>query len=418
MRAEIITIGDEVLAGNVVDTNTTFLADQLWLNGIIVSYHAAVRDDESDIIRALDMATSRSDLVLVTGGLGPTADDITISSATKLFRKKLELNHDVLKHLEALFKKVGREPSENNNRQAYIPSGARVFLNRLGTAPGIVYAFRKKAIYFMPGVPKEMKALFTEQMLPEILAKLKRPEIFVHELLKCFGSPESTLDLALKDLYTSKLEIDGVRVGFRVSFPETFIKLSAWGQTKQEALEALDVAKAKVMERVSGAYYGHNEDTLESVVGRLLNEKKKTLSVAESCTGGLIAHRLTNISGSSDYFLNGVVSYSNEAKIKVLGVHASTLQKEGAVSAACVKEMAQGIRRLSKTDYGIAVSGIAGPTGGTPKKPVGTVYIALATPNGVESKEYHFPRDRETFKLIVSSTAINWLRKELWSINF
>lgn len=414
MKIEILTIGDEILSGNIVDTNKAYLSDKLWLAGFEVVYHSGVRDDEVTITEALLLATSRSDIVIVTGGLGPTADDFTIEVAAKTFKKKLVSDPKILRKLEQCFVKLGRPLKENNKKQARIPEGAWTFDNRFGTAPGIVMDYKKVRLYFLPGVPKEMKNLFDDSVLPDILSLNKENELFfISKMLKCFGSAESDLDYALKDLYVNRTEIENVRVGFRAHFPETFIKISAWHKNKKSAQETLNQVEEKIRAKVGDYIYGEGDDTLESVTGALLAKAKKTLALAESCTGGLIANRITNIAGSSQYFLGGVVSYANEVKKTVLGVSDATLKKHGAVSSECAIEMAEGIRRLTKADFGIAVTGIAGPDGGTISKPVGTVHVALASAKGVTEKKYFFPQNREWFKLIVSSIALDCLRREL-----
>ncbi|HBF12682.1 MAG TPA: competence/damage-inducible protein A [Deltaproteobacteria bacterium] len=416
MIIEILTIGDELLSGNVVNTNQSYLSDKLWLAGFQVEYHSSVRDDASKIKEALLLAADRADIVLVSGGLGPTADDFTLEIAAKTFKKKLVLDKNYLTYLERLFTQWGRPLSENNKKQAYVPQGAQTFMNKVGTAPGVGVKYKKAHFYFFPGVPAELKQIFSDFVFPEIISSRKEKIFFESKILKCFGAAEADLDLALKDLYINRLDIENVRIGFRAHFPETYIKLSAWDKDAKKAKGQLFLAESKVKERVEKYVYGEGEDTLEAVVGKLLIEHKKFLSVAESCTGGLIANRITNIAGSSSYFLGGVVSYSNESKIKILGVSADTIKKQGAVSPQCALEMAQGIRRITKADYGISVTGIAGPDGGTLGKPVGTVHIALASEKGTKEKKFVLPRRRDWFKLLVSSLALDGLRKELLSL--
>lgn len=412
MTIEVIAIGDEILSGNIVDTNTAYLSDKLWIEGLEVTYHSAVRDDPPKIREALLLAADRAELVLVTGGLGPTADDFTLEIAAKTFRRKLVLNQPYLQYLKNLYRKWGRTMSANNEKQAVIPEGAKTFENRVGTAPGVEVIYKKTAFYFMPGVPAEMKQLFQDFILPEILRARKSKKIFKSKVLRCFGLPESDLDYALKDLYHERLMIENVRVGFRAHFPETLIKLSAWDNNADAAMGRLTKIAAKIRERLKDTVYGEGDDTLESVVGRLMREQNKTLALAESCTGGLVANRITNIPGSSDFFRHGVVSYSNESKVNILEVQKSTLDRHGAVSSSCAKEMAQGVRRISRADYGLAVTGIAGPTGGTDEKPVGTVHVALASAQGSWEKKYFFPFKRDWFKLVVSSVAVDRLRRE------
>lgn len=413
MMAEIITIGDEILSGDIVDSNSAYLSEKLISHGVAVDYHCSVRDDAQAIRKALLAAAERSRVVLVTGGLGPTADDFTLEIAAKTFRRPLVTDEAYLKYLENLAKKWGRKLNENNKKQACVPKGARLYQNKVGTAPGVGLTYKQTRFYFLPGVPKEMKQLFEDYVLPQILSEQSATRFFMSRLYKCFGIAESDIDHRFKDLYQDRLMIDGVRVGFRAHFPETFIKLSAWGDDPELLGQVITQTENKVKQRIGEFIYGGSDDSLEAVVGRLLQEKKRTVALAESCTGGMIANRITNIPGASLYFKNGVVSYSNEAKIAVLGVSKDVIAKEGAVSARCAIEMAQGVRRISKVDYGIAVTGIAGPSGGSPGKAVGTVHIALATQNGTKEKGYHFPMNRDWFKLMVSSLALDWLRKEL-----
>lgn len=413
MQVEIITIGDELLSGNVIDTNTAWLSDQLWLKGIEVAYHTGVRDDAEKIKEALLHAAGRAELVLVCGGLGPTADDFTIEVAAKAFKRKLVLDQHYVRYLENLFRQWGRPLTETSRKQAYVPLGAKTFQNRVGTAPGIGVKFKKTQVYFMPGVPKELKQLFHDFILPEILSLRKKALHFESKLLKCFGSAEADLDSALKDMYVNRVDIENIRTGFRAHFPETFIKLSAWDKSADHAKKRLHDVEAKIRERIGKYVYGEGDDTLESVLGALLAKKKQTLAVAESCTGGLTAHRITNVPGASKYFLGGVVSYSNESKTAVLGVSPETLKKHGAVSAQTAIEMAQGIRRATRADYAVAITGIAGPTGGTQEKPVGTFHVALVHHAGNWEKKYFFPVNREWFKLLASSIAIDRVRREL-----
>ncbi len=417
MTLEILTIGDEILSGNIVDTNTAYLSDKLWLNGFEVNYHSAVRDDEEKIREALLLAASRSQTIIVTGGLGPTADDFTIEVAAKTFGKKLVVDEKALKQLNNLFKQWGRPLKENNKKQAMVPQGAHTYMNRVGTAPGVGLTYKGAQLYFLPGVPKEMKQIFEDFILPEIISSRKEKVFFESLFLKCFGSAESDLDYALKSLYVNRTEIENARIGFRAHFPEIFIKISAWHKKANEAKKILKDVEQKIRNEVGQYVYGQGEDTLESVVGSLLSQSKKTIALAESCTGGLVCHRLTNIPGASTYLKNGVVCYSNESKISVLGVSADTLKKKGSVSSECALEMAHGIRRISKTDYGLAITGIAGPDGGTPSKPVGTVHVALVGGQKDWEKKFFFPRNREWFKLLVSSIALDKLRKELLGDN-
>lgn len=398
MKVELLAIGDEILSGDIVNTNVAFLSEALWLCGFIVGYHSAVRDDPKAIRQALLLAAKRASLVIVTGGLGPTGDDFTIEIAAKTFHKKLV---------------------QNNLKQALIPKGAKVYLNPVGCAPGVGLKFKGVSFYFLPGVPKEMKALFEKSILPEILANRKKRKVFKSKLFRCFGMAEAELDYALNSFYHHKTEIGNVRVGFRAHFPETLIKLSSWGKTEHEAQKFLEEGITFLKEKVGKAIYGEGEESLESVLGFLLSSQGKTVSVAESCTGGLIANRITNVSGSSSYFKGGVVAYDNQIKKDFLGVQAETLQTYGAVSRECACEMAKGVQKRAATDFSIAVTGIAGPTGATAGKPVGTVFIALAKKGAINCAptvvcyDYCFKLNREWFKSLVASLAMNHLRLNL-----
>lgn len=410
---EIIAIGDEIIAGNIIDTNTAYLSDFLWRQGYDVAYHTSVRDDESKIREALIKAGGRAKIVLVTGGLGPTVDDFTIEVASHVFKKRLVRDVDYEKYLIKLFKKRKRDVSASLLKQALKPQGADVFQNQVGTAPGIGLTFRKTRYYFMPGVPKEMRHLFEKRIFNDIEKHTKRKNKIATTILRCFGTGESQIDSALADLFQDRLTIQGVRIGYRAHFPETFVKLSAWGASQKQANHSLIKVKMEILKRVGKYVYAEGENNLESVVGGLLHKKKKTLSLAESCTGGTIASRLTSIPGSSQYFMGGCVSYSNETKKKMLGVKEKTLSQWGAVSEAVAIEMARGIRKKLQTDYALAVTGIAGPSGGSKDKPVGLVYLALATSHKVITKSFIFDRNREWFILYVSSVALDMLRKEM-----
>lgn len=411
MKVEILTIGDEILSGDILNSNSAYLSSQLWSCGLMVSYHSSVRDDAETIQEALLLASQRSHLVLVTGGLGPTADDFTLEIAAKTFRKKLVLDEAYLAYLKNLLKQWGRSLNENNKKQAFVPQGAKTFQNRVGTAPGVGLIFKKTPFYFFPGVPRELHQLFEDFVLPEILRSAGT--FFRSKRFNCFGAAEADLDAALKDLYQDRTTIDHVRIGFRAHFPETMIKLSAWGAHLSDVEKRLKEVEEKIRSRVGRFIYGEGDESLESVVGGLLKKEAKTVGVAESCTGGFLAHCFTNISGSSDTFKCGVVAYSNEAKMKILGVSPDLLKKHGAVSSQCVIEMAQAIRRVARCDYGIAVTGIAGPTGGSEDKPVGTVHIALASSSGTKEKKYLLPMGREIFKVLVAKIALNKLRRAL-----
>ncbi len=409
MKIAIITTGDEIMSGNIVDSNCTWIADRCWRLNHKVVWNISIGDDEDAIVDACLLAAERADVVFVTGGLGATVDDITLAASTKAFGSKMIFNEDVWSGIEGYFKKTGRECTENNKRQAYLPEGGVPLQNRVGTAPGVQVKFENTTFFFLPGVPKEMYQIFEDSILPW-LKKNSKGE-YHQKFLKCFGMPEASLDERIKDI-----ELGDVRLSFRVTFPEIKIKLVdrlSFIVDRKDATKQLDEVEKKIRERIGGYIFGTDDDTMESVVGDLLKKKKMRLAVAESCTGGYIANMLTNVPGASEWFERGIVSYSNESKIQTLGVNEATIKKHGAVSEACAKEMAAGLLKKSGADIAVAVTGIAGPSGGTKEKPVGTVYIALATPEKIEHSSHVQPRSREWFKKWVAYQALDMVRRRL-----
>lgn len=401
MKIAIVTTGDEIMSGNVVDTNSAWIADKCWLLGHKVVWHGAVADDKDAIGDALKLAAGRAEVVFVTGGLGATLDDITVEAAAEAFGKKLVFREDVWKNIRAFFKKIGRECSDNNKRQARLPEGGKPLENKVGTAPGVQVKLGKAVFFFLPGVPRELYQIFDDSILPWLKEKAGN-EYYEQRFLRCFGIPEASFDQKLKGL-----KLGGVRMSFRVTFPEVKIKLVA------RSGKTVDAAEKKIRRKLGSYIFGTDDDTLELAVGRLLKAKGKTLAVAESCTGGLIANLVTNVPGASDWFERGIVSYSNRSKIEILGVNEKTIKKFGAVSRECAVEMARGARKISGADFGLAVTGIAGPSGGTEGKPVGTVHIALASAKGVKHVKYCHPLGRLPFKMLAAYEALDLVRREL-----
>lgn len=403
---EILTIGDEVLSGDILDTNTQYLAEACWLKGLSVEYHSAVRDEEMRITEALRLAASRADVVFVTGGLGPTADDFTIEMAAKVFGVDLVEDSGALQNLTLLMQKRGRTVTPNNRKQALVFQGGTVFINKVGTAPGSHYCYEGTDFYFMPGVPREMKPLFEEAMLPHFLSNHPSPMHYESIVLKTFGATESELDRALSDLLSSRVGIGNVRIGYRFSFPEVFIKLSAWDGAPSVAKSALEDVVKRVEERIGHFIYARGaKSTLEGELVKIFTERAKTIALAESCTGGLVASRLTNVPGSSQIFLGGVVSYDNAIKESLLGVSPEILRQHGAVSEACALAMVRGINKLTNADYSAAITGIAGPGGGSVEKPVGTVFIATLCDGVEQCQKFHFPFSRTMFKEICAAVV-------------
>ncbi len=413
MKITLLSIGNEVVSGDIINTNAAWLAEQLWKQGFDVRSHLTIADDEADIRVALSDARGKVDVLISTGGLGPTVDDFTVEIAAKTFGMELEAHPEVLAQLDHYYTTRGREMTPNQRKQALIPKGGEGLINPVGSAPGVRVEWQGVNYFFLPGVPREMKEIFQNSILPWMLRRRSPPQYFKSKTLRCFGAEEAKLDHLIQPLLKERVALGNAKLAFRVSVPEVLLKVSSWAEDEIKAQKTLNDA-LKELKSVVGEYvYGEDDDSLEAIVLKLLDEKKKTLAVAESCTGGLLANRLTNISGASKSFKGGVVAYANEVKITELGVQPQTIEQHGAVSAQTAIEMADGVRQSLQADLGIGITGIAGPEGGSPEKPVGTVHIALSTAEKTLEKKFHFPTNREWFKLIASSVALNWVRKYL-----
>ncbi|HSA59278.1 MAG TPA: competence/damage-inducible protein A [bacterium] len=408
MKIEIITIGDEVLSGAITDTNFAWLGERLWSRGYELHWHTTVGDEPEKIAEALLKAAERSRAVIVTGGLGPTLDDITIEAAARAFGQKLVLNEVALQAIKNRFKKIGRDMTPNNEKQALLPEGSLMIPNKIGTAPGCHAVHREAHYFFMPGVPREMHQQFEDSVLPELMKLEEEKRAYAFKLLRCFGAPEATMAQRLEGM-----ELTGIDLAYRVSFPEILIKISSWGPDPTVLERRVTGAATEIHKRLADWVYAEGEETFPALIGRLLREKGATLATAESCTGGQLAHLVTNVPGSSAYFDRGVVTYSNASKTEILGVPQSLLKTFGAVSPETATAMAKGVRKLAKTTYGIGITGIAGPDGGTTEKPVGTVHIALDAGDGTVERELHFATTREWFKKVVAFAAMDLLRKKL-----
>jgi nicotinamide-nucleotide amidase len=370
--------------------------------GLEVAYHTTVGDYMDRIVEAFQIARGRADAVIVSGGLGPTSDDLTAEAAARFLGTGLELNREALASIEERYRQRGRVMTAINRKQACLPKGCTVLINEWGTAPGWRSESEGTAFYFLPGVPKEFRAMLEAYVLPE-LEKMGAGRTAVKtRLIKTFGLPESGVAERL-----AGVERENIRLGYRAYYPEVHLRVTAYGETRDAASELVDEFTSDVTTRLAGYVFSVNGETMEEALGGLLRDKNLSLAAAESCTGGLISHRITNVAGSSSYFLEGVVSYSNEAKEKILGVPHGLLVEHGAVSAPVVEAMARGVRNLSGSGIGVAVSGIAGPGGGTPEKPVGTVYIGTdSASHGTRSEKFLFHGTRKEIKLATSSRAI------------
>lgn len=394
------------MAGIIVDTNTAWIAGRCASLGHEIVRHSSVGDDAGAIAAIAKEAAGRADAVIVTGGLGPTSDDITVEAAARAFGKGLAMDEGVLSGIRQYFERSGRAMSASNEKQAMIPEGCIVLKNRVGTAPGIEVNLGGAEFFFLPGVPKELYQIFDDSVMPWLAAKSEGA--FCERVLRCFGIPEASIDEKLKGA-----DLGGARPSFRVCFPEILLKLIARAASEPEAARAVDAAAKEIHSRLGEVVYAEGDTTLARIVGDMLRARGMTLAVAESCTGGLVADMITDTPGSSEYFERGVVSYSNRSKMEMLGVGEEILKAHGAVSSETAMAMAEGVRRMSGASIGIGVTGIAGPGGGTPEKPEGLVFIAIAAPEGTRAFKYNFPRDRIWFKGIAAATAIDLVRKYL-----
>ena len=416
--AEIIAVGSELLLGGRTDTNSVFLADLLAQQGIEVRFKSVVGDSVEDIGVVVKQAACRADLVLLTGGLGPTVDDLTREAVARVTGRPLRQRVQALRAIKASLASRGGTPTSFQLRQAAIPAGARVLPNPAGIAPGFALEWRGCLVIVLPGVPHEAKQLFTEVVLPMLAEKVGLREPADRRILHTFGLTESAVDQRLRSLFTQGKHI---RLGVLASPLGVTISLTSWGQSlgssgssgPRKAATGQDRLVEKIRRRLRGYIYAEGQDSMEEVIGRTLTAHGLTLSLAESCTGGLIGHRLTQVPGSSAYVERGVVCYSNRAKVELLGVKEKDLLKYGAVSSQVAGAMARGIRSRSRTDLGLSVTGIAGPSGGSPQKPVGLVYVGLATGRGCFTQEYRFHGDRSFIKLRASQGALDVVRRWL-----
>jgi nicotinamide-nucleotide amidase len=393
MRAELVTIGDEILIGQTINTNAAWIGEQFSLLGITLQRTITISDIREAILDTLEDCRRRADIVIITGGLGPTKDDLTKPTLCEYFNTKLVMNTAVLAKIEAYFKSVNRPMLEVNTNQALLPESCRVLPNDYGTASGMWFEKENTIFVSLPGVPYEMKALMENEVLPLISQRFNLQPVYYRSLLTQ-GIGESFLADIIKDW---EIDIRNKGLGLAYLPSPGIVKLRISGNEADAAGSRQKVENALTeLEKLIPEYvFGYDKDKLEEVVGKLLNEKGLTVSTAESCTGGYIAHLITSVSGSSSYFKGSVVSYANEVKQEQLGVNPADLAQHGAVSREVVEQMAAGVRNLLKTDYAIATSGIAGPDGGTEDKPVGTVWIAVSGPNGVFSGMYAMGNNRE-----------------------
>lgn len=407
MKAIILAVGNELTSGQTVDTNSAYLARQLVAMGIETIRHHTVPDDRLAIATALTDAAAAADLVLVTGGLGPTADDLTRHGLADAMGVELVLDEKALAELKAFFRRRDRKMVPTNRVQAMFPVGAKPIENQAGTAPGIAAKLAGADVYIMPGVPHEMRWIFENRIAGELPAAAN---VIIERVVHTFGTGESDVAAKIADLMRRDAN---PTVGTTVAAGLISIRISARAETADRAEALAQRAVAEVKDRLGEWVLGEGEATMASVVGDLLREAGHTLSTAESCTGGLLGSMITEVPGASDYYAGGVVSYANEAKRDVLGVPEGLMKSHGAVSEPVAKAMAAGVRERMGTDYALAITGIAGPAGGSESKPVGLVYIALASPDALDVHRHVFPGDRQAIRRRSATAALNHLRLAL-----
>ncbi|WP_299703775.1 competence/damage-inducible protein A [uncultured Pontibacter sp.] len=408
--AEIITVGDEILYGQIVDTNSAWMGTELTKIGIRVKQITSVSDEASHIVEALDNARSRADIILITGGLGPTKDDLTKNVLADYFHTELELDEQSLADVTELFKIRGYALTELNRQQAFLPASCTPVRNVLGTAPGMWFEDEGKVFVSMPGVPFEMKRMMEDTVLPQLKAYFKTPHI-IHRVIQTVGIPESMLAEKLEDWETNLPQ--HIRLAYLPHLGGVRLRLTGTSDHAEQLEKELDAEVSKLAALIPKHIFAYGEVPLEEALGKLLKERGLTISAAESCTGGFLAHRMTSVPGSSAYFVGGVVAYDNSVKMQVLGVKPETLQQHGAVSEATVLEMAQNVRQKLNTDIGVATSGIAGPDGGTAEKPVGTIWIAYADQHGSKAKLLQFNKNRQLNIEYTALAVLNLVRQSL-----
>ncbi|HYD50293.1 MAG TPA: competence/damage-inducible protein A [Terriglobales bacterium] len=413
-RAAILSTGDELTTGRTLDTNANYIADKLVGLGLEVAAVIVVGDFPDRIAWAWRETMRQADVVISTGGLGPTADDLTTQTVGDVVGRPLRLDQEVADRIGKMFAAIGRQMPENNLRQAMFPEGAVVIPNGLGTAPGYRLSIDaaeecgSKHLVVLPGVPREMKPMLEQEVLPWLQSQRGSDDVYVSRVFQTFGISESALD----EQVSQCLRADECRIAFRAAFPQVSVRLTVQGKP-DEAPARLDQLSQRLRDHLGEVIYGEGDTSMEAEVGALLKARGCTLALAESCTGGLVANRLTNIAGSSAYLRGGVVAYSNDVKQSQLGVRPETLAAHGAVSEETAVEMATAARKLLGADLGLAITGIAGPDGGSAEKPVGTVCFALASAGRTFHRRYQLWGTRDWIKLLSSQVGLDWIRRYL-----
>jgi nicotinamide-nucleotide amidase len=411
MICEILSVGTELLLGDILNTNSQYLNRRLADLGISVYFNTTVGDNPQRLKKALEIAFSRSDMVIATGGLGPTKDDLTKEVSAEFFGKKLILHEESLNRIKEFFEKRGLPLMEGNIKQAYIIEGSKVIPNDWGTAPGIIYENNGKILILLPGPPREMILMFETYVVPYLLTLSS--ETIQSKVLRICGLGESFIEERIKDLIENQTN---PTIAPYAKEGEAILRITAKAKSKEEAEKLIEEVEKEIRKRLGDFIYGEGDITLEEVVVKLLIEKGITIAVAESCTGGMISARIVNVPGVSKVFKEGIIAYSNESKIKRLNISEETLKKYGAVSKECALEMARNVALISGADIGLSSTGIAGPEGGTSDKPVGLVYLGLYM-NGVENyKELKLSGDRNRIRLYTTINALDFLRRHILNL--
>jgi nicotinamide-nucleotide amidase len=408
-KASIVSIGNELLSGQTISTNASYLSERLLSIGIPVISSYTIGDDIDSIVRALKLASSDADIIIATGGLGPTDDNVTRQALAKFLGSELQLQQDLLAKIQSMFARRGQPMPQRNKIQAYIPDGAKALENELGTAAGIIVKRQGKLLFALPGVPLEMRQMFEESVLPE-LEKISERQALVVEKLKCFGAGESTIAELLGDLMQRGRN---PLINCTAESGVITITVTSIAKDKEKALKLVEKDREFLYSKLGNIIYDSQEQTLAEVVAEKLTQLKKTIAVAESCTGGTLAKLLTDIPGASAYFTHGWITYSNKAKVDELGIQSTIIEKYGAVSKEVAEAMALSAKAKANSDFAIGITGIAGPTGATEQKPLGLVYISVDSKQGCSTQRYVFNGYRDSIKLRAALTALNMLRLKL-----
>jgi len=407
IQAEIISIGDEILYGQTLDTNSHWISSRLDEIGVKVRRKITIGDTREEILTALQESTERADIVLITGGLGPTKDDLTKPLLAEFFGVGMTRNQEVLDHLTALYEERGRVLNDLNQQQADLPANCTMLMNRLGTAPGMWFEENDTIYVSMPGVPYEMEGLMNDHVLPRLSEKFSGGVIY-HKIIRTIGIPESTLAEKIAD-WEDNLP-SNIKLAYLPTFGQVKLRLTAIGDSKDSLAEVVQAEVDKLIPQISSYVFGYDDDEIEKVVGDMLMAQNKTIAFAESCTGGYISHLITSVPGSSQYYKGSIVSYDYDVKVNSLDVDRAIMEEQGAVSEAVVLQMARAVREKLGADIGVSVSGIAGPDGGTEEKPVGTVWIGYSDKDKTIAKKFNFFKDRNLNIKFSALSALNMFR--------